>query len=153
MTRNRYIHVYLEEEVIENVTKTEEATKEGTEKAENPDDSGYEEDPYYVAEGDNNESKNSGSGFEDSESDDNIKKGSTTILMLDNGVFMRFYICLIACKQGYKSGCRPILSIDGFHLKGYFGGAFLAAVGIDANDNLYLIDYAVVEAENQSAWY
>ncbi|KAL4377914.1 hypothetical protein GQ457_02G034320 [Hibiscus cannabinus] len=53
---------------------------------------------------------------------------STTILMLDNRVFMRMYICLGACKNGYKSGCRPIISIDGCHLKGYFGGTFLASV-------------------------
>ncbi|KAK8695590.1 hypothetical protein V6N13_000743 [Hibiscus sabdariffa] len=79
--------------------------------------------------------------------------GSTTILMLDNRVFMRLCICLAACKQGYKSGCRPIISIDGCHLKGYFGGTFFAAVGVDANDSLYPIAYAVVEAENQSAWY
>ncbi|KAL4346752.1 hypothetical protein GQ457_17G007000 [Hibiscus cannabinus] len=36
--------------------------------------------------------------------------------------------------------------------KGYFGGTFLATVGVDANDNIYLIVYAVVEAESQSSW-
>ncbi|KAL4280336.1 hypothetical protein GQ457_03G020480 [Hibiscus cannabinus] len=57
-----------------------------------------------------------------------------------------------ACKNGYKSGCRPIISIDGCHLKGYFGGTFLAIVGVDANDNIYPIAYVVVEAESQSSW-
>ncbi|KAK8585307.1 hypothetical protein V6N13_076181 [Hibiscus sabdariffa] len=74
--------------------------------------------------------------------------GSTTIRMLDNRVFMRMYICLGACKNGYKSGCRPIISIDGYHLKGYFGGTFLAAVGVDVNDNIYPIAYAIVETES-----
>ncbi|KAK8639792.1 hypothetical protein V6N13_138161 [Hibiscus sabdariffa] len=78
--------------------------------------------------------------------------GSTTILMLDDRVFLRMYICLKACKDGYKVGCRPVLSIDGCHLKGYYGGTFLAAVGVDANDSIYPIAYAVVEAENQSSW-
>ncbi|KAK8690943.1 hypothetical protein V6N13_074467 [Hibiscus sabdariffa] len=78
--------------------------------------------------------------------------GRTTILMLDNRVFMRMYICLGACKNGYKSGCRPIISIDGCHLKGYFGGTFLVAIGVDANDNIYPIAYVVVEAESQSSW-
>ncbi|KAL4333122.1 hypothetical protein GQ457_07G014560 [Hibiscus cannabinus] len=36
--------------------------------------------------------------------------------------------------------------------KGYFGGTFLAAVGVDANDSIYPIAYAVVEAESQSSW-
>ncbi|KAK8574072.1 hypothetical protein V6N13_097066 [Hibiscus sabdariffa] len=78
--------------------------------------------------------------------------GSTTILMLDNRVFLRMYICLHACKEGYKAGCRPVLSIDGCHLKGYYGGTFLAAVSVDANDIIYPIAYAVVEAETESSW-
>ncbi|KAK8636568.1 hypothetical protein V6N13_124313 [Hibiscus sabdariffa] len=71
MSRNRHIHVYLEEEVIANVT----ATEEGTEEAKNPDDSGSEEDPNYVANDDNSESENSGSGLEDSENDDTKREG------------------------------------------------------------------------------
>ncbi|KAK8577324.1 hypothetical protein V6N13_027603 [Hibiscus sabdariffa] len=78
--------------------------------------------------------------------------GSTTILMLDNRVFLRMYICLHACKEGYKAGCRSVLSIDGCHLKGYYGGTFLAAVSVDANDHIYPIAYAVVEAETESSW-
>ncbi|KAK8655995.1 hypothetical protein V6N13_108557 [Hibiscus sabdariffa] len=78
--------------------------------------------------------------------------GSTTILMLDNRVFLRMYICLHACKEGYKAGCRPVLSIDGCHLKGYYGGTFLAAVSVDANDSIYPIAYVVVEAETESSW-
>ncbi|KAE8728599.1 hypothetical protein F3Y22_tig00004198pilonHSYRG00039 [Hibiscus syriacus] len=73
--------------------------------------------------------------------------GSTTILKLDNRVFERMYICLQACKEGFKD-CRPIISIDGCHLKGYYGGTLLAAVGIDGNDIIYPIAYAVVESEN-----
>ncbi|KAK8707832.1 hypothetical protein V6N13_058884 [Hibiscus sabdariffa] len=57
-----------------------------------------------------------------------------------------------ACKNGYKSSSRPIISIDGCHLKGYFEGTFLAAVGVEANDNIYPIAYAVVETESQSSW-
>ncbi|KAK8538974.1 hypothetical protein V6N13_082750 [Hibiscus sabdariffa] len=84
-----------------------------------------------------------------------IKKtnpGSTTILMLDDRVFLSMYICLQACKDGYKAGCRPVLSIDGCHMKGYYGGSFLADIALDSNDNIYPIAYAVVEAKNQSSW-
>ncbi|KAK8669559.1 hypothetical protein V6N13_106987 [Hibiscus sabdariffa] len=78
--------------------------------------------------------------------------GSTTILMLDNKVFLRMYICLQACKEGYKAGCRHVLSIDGCHLKGYYRDIFLAAIAVDANDNTYPIAYVVVKVENQSSW-
>ncbi|KAE8684549.1 hypothetical protein F3Y22_tig00111127pilonHSYRG00005 [Hibiscus syriacus] len=77
--------------------------------------------------------------------------GSTTILRLDNRMFERMYICLQECKEGFK-GCRPIISIDGCHLKGYYGGTLLAVVGIDCNDNIYPIAYAVVESEIESSW-
>ncbi|KAK8626734.1 hypothetical protein V6N13_134366 [Hibiscus sabdariffa] len=71
--------------------------------------------------------------------------GITTILMLDERVFLRMYICLQAYKDGYKARCRSVLSIDDCHLKGYYGGTFLADVVVDANDNIYPLAYAVVE--------
>ncbi|KAK6779816.1 hypothetical protein RDI58_022000 [Solanum bulbocastanum] len=32
--------------------------------------------------------------------------------------FQRFYICFSACKEGFKSGCRKIVGVDGCWLKG-----------------------------------
>ncbi|KAL4347998.1 hypothetical protein GQ457_17G020520 [Hibiscus cannabinus] len=78
--------------------------------------------------------------------------GTTIICKLDNRVFERIYIFLQACKDGFKAGCRPIISIDGCFLKGHFQGYLLAAVGIDANDCIYPLAYAVVESENTSSW-
>ncbi|KAK8594979.1 hypothetical protein V6N13_015888 [Hibiscus sabdariffa] len=75
MSRNRHILVYLEEEVIANVTATKEGYEEGTEEGENPDNNGSEEDPNYVANDDSSESENSGSGFEDNKNDDSEREG------------------------------------------------------------------------------
>ncbi|KAK8659596.1 hypothetical protein V6N13_029795 [Hibiscus sabdariffa] len=55
-------------------------------------------------------------------------------------------------KDGFKVGCRPIIGLDGCHLKGYYQDHLLAAVGIDADDSIYPISFAVVESENQSSW-
>ncbi|KAK8543725.1 hypothetical protein V6N13_025896 [Hibiscus sabdariffa] len=77
--------------------------------------------------------------------------GTTTVCQLDDRVFQRMYICLQACKEGFKS-CRPIICLDGCHLKGYHQGHLLAAVGIDANDCIYPIAFAVVDSENHSSW-
>ena len=49
-------------------------------------------------------------------------------------------------------GCRPIIGIDGCHLKGSFGGQLLCAIGKDANDNMFPIAYAVVEQELKDSW-
>ncbi|KAE8678951.1 hypothetical protein F3Y22_tig00111402pilonHSYRG00531 [Hibiscus syriacus] len=57
-----------------------------------------------------------------------------------------------ACKEGFKAGCRRIISLDGCFLKGYYAGYLLAAVGTDANGGIYPIAYAVVESENQYSW-
>ncbi|KAL4385554.1 hypothetical protein GQ457_15G024530 [Hibiscus cannabinus] len=77
--------------------------------------------------------------------------GTTTVCKLDDKVFERVYICLQACKEGFKA-CRTIICLDGCHLKGYDQGHILAAVGIDANDCIYPIAYVVVDSENNSSW-
>ncbi|KAK8549823.1 hypothetical protein V6N13_055389 [Hibiscus sabdariffa] len=77
---------------------------------------------------------------------------TTTVCKLDEGRFERLYLCMQAMKDGFKAGCRPIIGLDGCHLKGYYQGHLLAAVGIDADDSIYPIAFAVVESENQSSW-
>ncbi|MFQ6645094.1 hypothetical protein Gotur_019782 [Gossypium turneri] len=63
------------------------------------------------------------------------------------------YVCLQACKDGYRVGCRRIVSLDGCLLKGYYGGYLLAAIGIDANNDIYPLTYAAIESENQASWF
>ncbi|XP_071923215.1 uncharacterized protein [Coffea arabica] len=66
--------------------------------------------------------------------------------------FQRLYVCFGALKRGYKSACRPVIRVDGCHLRGPHPGVLLTTVGIDPNDCLYPIAYAVVEAENKMSW-
>ncbi|KAL2471215.1 Uncharacterized protein Adt_39351 [Abeliophyllum distichum] len=66
--------------------------------------------------------------------------------------FRRMYICLGALKKGFRSGCRRVIGLDGCFLKGENGGHMLTAVGIDANNRMYPLAYAVVESENSSIW-
>ena len=67
-------------------------------------------------------------------------------------VFERIYICLSATKTGFAKHCRPLIGLDGCFLKGMYGGQLLAAVGKDANNQMYPIAYAVVEAETKESW-
>ncbi|XP_062104408.1 uncharacterized protein LOC133815608 [Humulus lupulus] len=82
--------------------------------------------------------------------------GSTAIIksnMVEGKmIFERVYICLKACKEGFRSGCRPLIGLDGCFLKGYCKGLLLAAVGIDATNSMYPIAYAVCEKENTNNW-
>ncbi|KAK8617871.1 hypothetical protein V6N13_080776 [Hibiscus sabdariffa] len=78
--------------------------------------------------------------------------GTTTVCHLDNRLFVRMYVCLKACKDGFRAGCRPLICLDGCFLKGHYQGWLLAAVGIDANDCIYLLAFAVVESETRDSW-
>lgn len=66
--------------------------------------------------------------------------------------FKRLYICWGALKKGFHEGCRPVIGLDGCHLKGPHGGILLTAVGIDANNCIYPFAYAVVEKEKKKTW-
>ncbi|KAL0316886.1 UNVERIFIED_CONTAM: hypothetical protein Sradi_5566800 [Sesamum radiatum] len=66
--------------------------------------------------------------------------------------FKKIYVCFSALKQGFLGGCRPIIGVDGCHLKGPHGGVLLTVVGVDPNNNLYPIAYAVVQRENRDTW-
>ena len=78
--------------------------------------------------------------------------GSSFYLNLTEGAFSSCYLSLDACKRGFLSGCRPIIFLDGFHLKTKFGGQLLTAVGMDPNDCIFPIAFAVVEVESLLSW-
>jgi len=75
--------------------------------------------------------------------------GSSFYLNLEGNLFISScYMSLDACKRGFLAGCRPLICLDGCHIKTKFGGQLLAAVGMDPNDCIYPIAFAVVEVES-----
>ncbi|XP_073157866.1 uncharacterized protein [Henckelia pumila] len=85
-----------------------------------------------------------------------VDPSATVILKLteDNDCtrFQRMYVCFSACKEGFKKACRPLIGVDGCFLKSKSGGKFLAAVGLDPNNNIFPICYALVERETKDSW-
>ncbi|XP_062089066.1 uncharacterized protein LOC133795629 [Humulus lupulus] len=85
-------------------------------------------------------------------------KGSTIEFMTDPGDsgkprFKRLYICYAGLKQGFNNGCRLVIGLDGCHIKGVHPGQLLMAVGIDANNQMYHIAFAVdLNIENSNRW-
>ena len=67
-------------------------------------------------------------------------------------MFQRFYFCFDALKKGFVEGCRPFIGMDGCHLKGPYGGVVISAVGLDGNNGLFPLAFAVVESENKESW-
>jgi hypothetical protein len=66
--------------------------------------------------------------------------------------FLRMYVRYHAQKVGFLASCRPIIGLDGCHLKGRFGGQLLAVTARNGNDNIFLVALAVLEQECKDSW-
>ncbi|GJT83440.1 transposase, MuDR [Tanacetum coccineum] len=55
-------------------------------------------------------------------------------------------------KDGFKAGKRDLLVFDGCFLSGTYLGWILTAVGVDPNNGIYTLAYAIVESENKDSW-
>ncbi|KAM0912301.1 hypothetical protein ACQ4PT_012972 [Festuca glaucescens] len=79
--------------------------------------------------------------------------GSSFYLSLDeNARFKQCYMCLDASRRGFLEGCRPVIFIDGCHIKTRYRGQLLTAVGMDPNDCIFPIAIAAVEVEDTNSW-
>ena len=66
--------------------------------------------------------------------------------------FKRMYVRYDAQKVGFFGGCKSLIGLDGYHLKGKFGGHILSATTRDENDNIFPVALGVVEQENKDSW-
>nr|ANJ02794.1 transposase [Solanum demissum] len=62
-------------------------------------------------------------------------------------LFVYFYVCFHAFKQGWLEGCRNIIGVDGCFLKGACKGELLVTVGKNGNNQMYPIAWEVVDTE------
>ncbi|XP_071738859.1 uncharacterized protein [Rutidosis leptorrhynchoides] len=67
-------------------------------------------------------------------------------------VFKRIYICLGPLKRGFNAIGRDLLGLDGAFMKEPASGFMLTAVGLDSNNGIYPLAYAIVESECYSSW-
>jgi zinc finger SWIM domain-containing protein 3 len=68
-----------------------------------------------------------------------------------NHRFRRVFICPKETADCFKF-LRGLVATDGAHLKGVFVQTLLVAVGIDANNHIVPLAWAVVESETESSW-
>ena len=66
--------------------------------------------------------------------------------------FKRMYVRYDAQKIGFFGVCKPLIRLDGYHLKGKFGRHILLATTRDENDNIFPVALGVVEQENKDSW-
>ncbi|XP_057793275.1 uncharacterized protein LOC131009889 [Salvia miltiorrhiza] len=90
-----------------------------------------------------------GGGFENRRVD---PEGRFELLLGEDHVFKGLYMGYSSLRKGFKAGCRPVVGLDGCHLKTYLGGILLCAIGKDGNNQIYPIAWATVEIENEQCW-
>ncbi|GJR12654.1 hypothetical protein Tco_0795306 [Tanacetum coccineum] len=65
--------------------------------------------------------------------------------------FKRIYVCLGPLKDGFRAGGRDFLGLDGCFLSGPYPDQILTAVGVDPNNGIYPLAFALVESENKDS--
>nr|KAJ0211052.1 hypothetical protein LSAT_V11C400187040 [Lactuca sativa] len=59
---------------------------------------------------------------------------------------------LRASKEGFKANISDFIGLDGTFMKGRYPGQILTAVGVDSNNGIYPLTYALVEIETTNSW-
>ena len=70
----------------------------------------------------------------------------------DDHSFQRYYVCFGGCAWTFKSSIRPLIALDGTHLRGKYPGALLIAVCQDGDHGLFPLAFAIVESECYATW-
>ncbi|CAM8926977.1 unnamed protein product [Rhodiola kirilowii] len=73
-------------------------------------------------------------------------EGENNVMTIDR-VFWAFAPAISAFRH-----CRPVICIDGTHMYGRYNGKLLVAMGLDANNQLVPLAFALVESENNESW-
>ena len=69
----------------------------------------------------------------------------------DTKKFERIFVSYGGSITGFTH-CRPILGLDGTHLKGKYLGTLLCATAVDASGVLFPVAFGVINAENNDNW-
>ncbi|XP_026420589.1 uncharacterized protein LOC113316649 [Papaver somniferum] len=80
-------------------------------------------------------------------------KGIVTEIVTDSDdSFLYYFFAFGVCIEGFKNCFRYAFAVDGTHLTGPRQGVLLSAVGIDPDESIYPMDFAVVDSENNESW-
>ncbi|CAH9131162.1 unnamed protein product [Cuscuta epithymum] len=82
------------------------------------------------------------------------KTNPDSLISLDTdaeGNFTYLFMSLGASRKGWAA-CRPVISVDGAHLKAKYKGTVLSACALDANRQIFPIAFGLCGRENKETW-
>ncbi|GJR56739.1 serine/threonine-protein phosphatase 7 long form-like protein [Tanacetum coccineum] len=76
------------------------------------------------------------------------------VTRLDNNQveFIRVFWTFAPSIKGFEH-CRPVISIDATHLYDKYNGKMMIAMGVDANNQIFPLAFAIAENESYNSWY
>ncbi|XP_020253935.1 uncharacterized protein LOC109831001 [Asparagus officinalis] len=74
--------------------------------------------------------------------------GTCVVIDADDGRFRRLFISYNACIEGFITGCKSLLFLDGTFIKDRHRGILLSATGHDGNQRISPLAYCVCNQEN-----
>ncbi|KAI9174822.1 hypothetical protein LWI28_023186 [Acer negundo] len=76
----------------------------------------------------------------------------TDLQCTDDDKFLYFFMSLGSSIRGFRRCIRPVIAVDGTHLKGRFGGTMFVATAQDGNEQVYPIAFEYGDSENNLSW-
>ncbi|KAK4847572.1 hypothetical protein QYF36_003431 [Acer negundo] len=76
----------------------------------------------------------------------------TDLQCADDDTFLYFFMSLGSSIRGFRRCMRPVIAVDGTHLKGRFGGTMFVATAQDGNERVYPIAFGYGDSENNLSW-
>jgi len=62
------------------------------------------------------------------------------------------FVAYGAALNGFILGCRKMLFMEGMHLSSPYEGTLMAAITLDADNDLFDISYAIVLGDMKEEW-
>ncbi|XP_024033542.1 uncharacterized protein LOC112095668 [Citrus clementina] len=69
-----------------------------------------------------------------------------------DGNFLYYFVALGSSIKGFMQYIRPVIAVDGAHLKGLYRGSMFVATCLDGNNQLYPLAIGIMHSENNDAW-
>ncbi|KAL6567832.1 hypothetical protein OROGR_001500 [Orobanche gracilis] len=69
-----------------------------------------------------------------------------------DGRFKHLFVALGSCRMAYTFCLRPVIIVDGTHLKGRNNGILFVAVTKDGNEQIFPLAYGIGPIENDASW-
>ncbi|KAH9802359.1 SWIM-type domain-containing protein [Citrus sinensis] len=66
--------------------------------------------------------------------------------------FLYYFVVLGSSIKGFMQYIRPVIAVDGTHLKGLYRGSMFVATCLDGNNQLYPLAIGIMDSENNDAW-